>query len=285
MDNTIDITFVVPAFKPKMKEESLGTLILAKKLLLNGYNVDIVRYWNAKNSPRLDYDSFRNEFVSFIVNKAPKIVSFYCRCEEYHICLDLANRIKKLSPTIKIIFGGPQAELVAKETIRTFNFVDYICCSEGENTITITVTAENGDIKVYTIKVIREESEKEETTQVNYGNYYNNYEDSNDDEEENEVVVTNPVEDDEDEDDSSNKEEDSNLSRIIIIILILLVIAGLIYLIFKDEDDEETKKTNKDINRLKKEKEELDVKEERTSNKSSGKPTNNNKNKKPNNKK
>jgi radical SAM superfamily enzyme YgiQ (UPF0313 family) len=136
MSNTIDIIFVVPAFKPKMKEESLGTLILAKKLLLEGYNVDIVRYWNAKNSPRLDYDVFRNEFVSLIVNKSPKIVSFYCRCEEYHICLDLANRIKELSPFIKIIFGGPQAELVAKETIRAFNFVDYICCSEGENTIT-----------------------------------------------------------------------------------------------------------------------------------------------------
>ena len=136
MNNAIDIIFVVPAFKPKMKEESLGTLILAKKLLLNGYNVDIVRYWNAKNSPKSDYKSFRNEFVSIIVNKAPKIVSFYCRCEEYHICLDLANRIKELFPSIKIIFGGPQAELVAKETIRAFNSVDYICCSEGENTIT-----------------------------------------------------------------------------------------------------------------------------------------------------
>jgi len=124
---------------------------------------------------------------------------------------------------------------------------------EGENMVTITVTAENGDIKVYTIKVIREESEKEETTQVNYDNYYNNYEDDNDDEEENEVIVTDPVLEDKDEEDSSDKEEDSNLSRIIIIILILLVIAGLIYLIFKDEDDEETKKINKEVNKLKKE--------------------------------
>ncbi len=135
MCNTLDITFVVPAFKPKMKEESIGTLILAKKLLLNGYNVEIARYWDVKSSPREDYTSFRNEFVTYIINKSSKIVSFYCRCEEYHICIDLAIQIKKLSPSTKIVFGGPQAELVAKDTIRAFSCIDYVCCSEGENTI------------------------------------------------------------------------------------------------------------------------------------------------------
>ena len=131
----MDITFVVPAFKPKMKEESIGTLILAKKLLLHGYKVNIVRYWDIGVSPLYDYNLFRNQFVSHIVKKTPKIVSFYCRCEEYHICIDIAYHIKKISPSTKIVFGGPQAELVAKETISTFNFIDYICCSEGENTI------------------------------------------------------------------------------------------------------------------------------------------------------
>lgn len=131
----MDITFVVPAFKPKMKEESIGTLILAKKLLLHGYKVNIVRYWDIGVSPLYDYNLFRKQFVSHIVKKTPKIVSFYCRCEEYHICIDIAYHIKKISPSTKIVFGGPQAELVAKETISTFNFIDYICCSEGENTI------------------------------------------------------------------------------------------------------------------------------------------------------
>lgn len=131
----VDITFVVPAFKPKMKEESIGTLILAKKLLINGHKVSIARYWDVKVSPIDDYDSFREQFVSRILSKHPKIVSFYCRCEEYHVCIDLAAYIKRMCPCIKIVFGGPQAELVAKETIRTCGDVDYVCCSEGENTI------------------------------------------------------------------------------------------------------------------------------------------------------
>ena len=103
MKENVDITFVVPAFKPKMKEESIGTLILAKNLLLNRYEISIARYWDVEPSPYEDYDSFRNAFVAHILSKHSKIVSFYCRCEEYHICIDLASRIKELSPSIKIV--------------------------------------------------------------------------------------------------------------------------------------------------------------------------------------
>lgn len=124
---------------------------------------------------------------------------------------------------------------------------------EGENTITITVTSESGNEKVYTITVIREKSEEtNNTTLVNYvQDDDGSYEENNDNE-----VVTPDKDDNNNDDDNGDKnieQEEDNLSRIIIIILILLVIAGLIYLIFKDEDDEETKKANKEVNKLKKE--------------------------------
>lgn len=130
---------------------------------------------------------------------------------------------------------------------------------EGENTIKITVTAENGEEKVYTIKVIREASKKE-NTQSEYNNYQNYDNDDNNEEDTQISTVVDDVEDDEEDDDK--KEEDSNVSRIVIIILILLVIAGLIYLIFKDEDDEETLRVNKEINRLRKEVKEPEIKKE-----------------------
>ena len=130
-----DILFVVPAFTPKIKEESLGTLILARKAELSGFKVKILRYWDASVSPKENYDGFKEEFIQEIVSVNPRIVSFYCRCEEYHICIDLSSALKDESPEIIITFGGPQAELVAKATLATFPQVDYICCSEGENTI------------------------------------------------------------------------------------------------------------------------------------------------------
>ena len=130
--------------------------------------------------------------------------------------------------------------------------------AEGENTVTITVTAETGDVKVYTVIVNREASPEEEVIveSVN-NNYYNDYEEDKDEE----VVVT-PSPEVEEPEEEEKVDEESNLSRIIIIILILLVIAGLIYLIFKDDEDEDTKKANKEVNRLKKE--EVDAKVEKT---------------------
>ena len=124
---------------------------------------------------------------------------------------------------------------------------------EGENTIVLTVTSETGVSQDYTIKVVREAAQEEITTQINYNNNYDNDPNNKDEE----VVVT-PGEDDEENDEKVD--EESNLSRIVIIILILLVIAGLVYLIFRDEEDEETKKANKEINKLKKEVKEPEVK-------------------------
>ena len=139
----------------------------------------------------------------------------------------------------------------------------------GENEITITIVAENGDEKTYTIIVTREEKaeEKEETEEVaspvSYQNNYNNYNDNNDNndnkKEENKVDTPKSSE----KTKESTKEDESKLSRIVIIVLIVLAIAGLIYLIFRDEDDAETKKANKEIDKFKKE----DLNEIKSSNK------------------
>lgn len=117
----------------------------------------------------------------------------------------------------------------------------------GENTITIKVTAENGDVRIYTITVIREAAETEDDnnseatvtpTAITYP-----VEDTTDDDA---IVV--PDDDNDDKKDDNKKKDDKeektdkvkgNLSRIIIIILILLVVAGLIFLIFKDDDDDD----------------------------------------------
>ena len=132
MDNkSTDIVFVTPSKIPDMRQESIGTLILAQKAYTNNFEVAIVRFWEASQA---NYNVFAEEICNRIFAHNPQIVSFYCRGNEYHILIDLARRIKKLS-NITIVFGGPQAELVAEETLNHFPCVDYICCGEGENTI------------------------------------------------------------------------------------------------------------------------------------------------------
>ena len=145
----------------------------------------------------------------------------------------------------------------------------------GENKITITVVAENGDELIYTVTVIRKEAVKEENpTNMNYqGDDDTASPDDSDD------TVIKDIDDEDDNKTTADdtEEEEGKLSRIIIIILILLVIAGLIYLIFKDDEDEDTKKTNKEINKMKKEDKFPEEKKEKVNKKNSNTRKNNKK--------
>ncbi len=130
----IDILFVVPSFKPNLKDESMGTLILAKKAIMSGYKAKIIRFWEL--SPNLkNYNVFSKEATNKILEFETTVIAFYCRCSDFHICLDLSRKIKKNKPTTRIIFGGPQAELVATQTLSYFPYIDFVSCSEGETTI------------------------------------------------------------------------------------------------------------------------------------------------------
>ena len=84
----------------------------------------------------------------------------------------------------------------------------------GDNTVTITVTAENGDVNVYKI-TINKKAPKKST-----------------------VTVT---------DDSSDTAE-----KVVIIVLIVLVVLGLLYLIFKKDEEEEVVTVKEDKNKNKK---------------------------------
>lgn len=130
----IDILFIVPSFTPQLKEESIGTLLLAKIAMAANYNVHILRYWEVSDTFE-DYHDFKERLVKVVLSFTPHIVSFYSRCTDYHISIDISNALKSARRELIIVFGGPQAELVARDTLAKFPSVDYICCSEGETTI------------------------------------------------------------------------------------------------------------------------------------------------------
>ncbi len=73
--------------------------------------------------------------VSYILNKAPKIVSFYSIGNSYFITLTVAKKIKEIDESIKIIFAGPHVSLCSQETIKSFDFIDMIAIGEGEQNI------------------------------------------------------------------------------------------------------------------------------------------------------
>lgn len=129
-----DITFLVPSIEPTLEQESIGTLILAKTAQLNGFKVNIIRFWEIDGN-HTDYHLFKHHLVEKISSSNPRVVCCYCRYQEYHIILDVSAYLKTINPDIVISLGGPQAELVASITLQEFPAIDYVCCGEGENSI------------------------------------------------------------------------------------------------------------------------------------------------------
>lgn len=155
----MDVLFVVPSMSPYLLQECRGSLELARILKSNGVSVDLLRYWQA--------DSQLDDFVRLVANITrrveelnPRIVSFYCRCDVYHIVLSVSKEIKTRHPDMTILLGGPQAEISAQETLRNFPSVDYICCGEGETTIfpfVSSILSGHPDISVDGLTYIRDD--------------------------------------------------------------------------------------------------------------------------------
>ena len=128
-----DVLFITPNIEGYLHEEPLGTLLLGTILRNSGISVDILPFFHFGELN--DFSAFLNRAVTMTLDRRPKIVSFYTRCDTYHITLTLAREIKQRCPEVWIVLGGPQSDITAKDTITQIGWVDFICCGEGESTI------------------------------------------------------------------------------------------------------------------------------------------------------
>lgn len=128
-----DVVFITPNISGSLSGESFGTLLLATILRDAGIQSKI---FSLRSLGDLDhFDTFIRDTLQKISALNPKIVSFYSRSDTYHIALKIAQYIKKTSPHIYTVFGGPHSDLVAEDTLTDIPYVDYICRGEGEHTI------------------------------------------------------------------------------------------------------------------------------------------------------
>lgn len=133
-ENTMcDVVFITPNIFNDIRYESIGTLQLVTILRDSGINCEILQFF--KIGDINNFDEFLNNAVEKIKEKQPKIISFYTRCDSYHVDLRLAECFKKAMPNVFIVFGGPQSDITSERTIEKIEWVDFVCCGEGENTI------------------------------------------------------------------------------------------------------------------------------------------------------
>ena len=127
-----EIVFVTPTDTKNILRESVGPLLLATILRGKGIESRILSLANLGDME--EFNAFLEEASAKISETKPKIVSFYTRSDCFHIMLKLARAVKdRIQCTV--VFGGPQADIVAKQTLAEIPYVDYVCCGEGENTV------------------------------------------------------------------------------------------------------------------------------------------------------
>jgi radical SAM superfamily enzyme YgiQ (UPF0313 family) len=114
----------------------IGLLSLAAGLEQQGHHVFVhdLNYLLSQGTLDLHAD-FYGVAMRRILAENPDLVGFSTMCNSYHLALRMAEAVKKNAPPIPIVFGGPQASVVDRETLETFPWVDVILRGEAEMTM------------------------------------------------------------------------------------------------------------------------------------------------------
>jgi len=87
----------------------------------------------------------QGDFCRFAVKRirdsSSRVFGFSTICSTYPLTLRIAREIKRTRPDACIILGGPQASVVDVETLRAFDFIDFIVRGEAEETLPALLTA------------------------------------------------------------------------------------------------------------------------------------------------
>jgi tRNA A37 methylthiotransferase MiaB len=78
---------------------------------------------------------FAEEAAHQIVAAGADVFGFGSICSAYPLTVRLARFVKTLCPDTTIVFGGPQASVVAESTLKAFPFVDFVLRGEAEETL------------------------------------------------------------------------------------------------------------------------------------------------------
>ncbi|ADL08213.1 B12-binding domain-containing radical SAM protein [Thermosediminibacter oceani] len=89
-------------------------------------------------------DSIDDVLEEIILN-SPQMVAFSCYIWNIDYVLYLAENLKKVSPKITVVLGGPEVSHDAGEILKRCDYVDYVIIGEGEYTFKAFLDAFRGN--------------------------------------------------------------------------------------------------------------------------------------------
>ena len=132
--------FGIVPLREEVSEPQLGILSLAAVLEANGMQPRIVDlnqifFALADSDAPGKIDEFATIAARQLANLGMDVYGFGTICSAYPVTIRIAKELKRLNPTCTIIFGGPQASVVSRETLEAFPWIDFILGGEAEQTL------------------------------------------------------------------------------------------------------------------------------------------------------
>jgi radical SAM superfamily enzyme YgiQ (UPF0313 family) len=118
----------------------LGLLSLAAVTERQGYETNVYDFNRAffrfaDTAGETHSERFAEEAANQIASTAADVYGFGSICSAYPLTVRVARFVKTLCPGATILFGGPQASVVAESTLKAFPFVDFVLRGEAEETL------------------------------------------------------------------------------------------------------------------------------------------------------
>ncbi|MCG8633298.1 MAG: B12-binding domain-containing radical SAM protein [Desulfobacterales bacterium] len=84
--------------------------------------------------------------LDYVKDESPGFIGFSCTTSSFMDGLRIAALVKKQSPDIRVVFGGPHASALRESLMEAFPLIDYLVVGEGEATLTELLTTEASKI-------------------------------------------------------------------------------------------------------------------------------------------
>lgn len=123
---------------PQLGVLSLGAVLEARHDTVRVVDLDqaYLTYLDSPNQVR----SFAEEAANLIASDSADVYGFSTICSSYPLTVRIAQAVKAVRPGSMVLFGGPQATVVDRQTLTAFPFID--CVLRGESEITLPALLE-----------------------------------------------------------------------------------------------------------------------------------------------
>ncbi|MGD8757585.1 MAG: radical SAM protein, partial [Deltaproteobacteria bacterium] len=122
------IIYPYPLFDRSQEEDisvvPIGVYYVAAVLKKEGYDVEILNWYNIHKSPHRIVETFRA--------KKPDIIGFSILNANRWGGIEIAQIAKEIDPGVKVVFGGVAATFLWRHFLTHFSVIDFVVIGEGE---------------------------------------------------------------------------------------------------------------------------------------------------------